>query len=128
MHDFVDGSGKVFNAKISEVVDLNRIIKMPYVGSIYKNANAVGYERDAIKFWKQYSTKYPEVLSKNNLNYIKSGKSPIVDNQWLKYNPNHKSFLGETLEHHHLNNTNIAVGIPKSLHRGQNNKELLHVD
>ena len=128
VHSFVNGSGKVFDAKISEVVDLKRVIKMPYVGSIYKNANAAGYERDAIKFWKQYSTKYPEALSKNNVSFIKSGKSPIVDMQWLKYNTKHKSFFGETLEHHHLNNTDITVGIPKSLHRGQKNKELMHVD
>jgi len=128
VHSFVDGRGKVFDAKISEIVDLNRVIKMPYIGSIYKNANAAGYERNAMKFWKQYSQKYPETLSNNNFKRIQLGQSPIVDMQWLKYNPKHKSFLGETLEHHHLNNTDITVGIPKSLHRGQKNKELMHVD
>jgi hypothetical protein len=128
VHKFIDGNGQPFYAKIKEVVDLKRTIKMPYIGSAYRNANAAGYQRDAIKFWKQYSQKYPEVLSKNNLKLIEEGKSPLVDKQWIKYNSNHKSFIGETLEHHHLNNTDIAAGVPMSLHRGKNNKELMHVD
>lgn len=128
MHRFVDGYGKPFYAKISEVVDLKRTIKMPYIGSIYRNSNAAGYKRDAVDFWKKYSSLYPEVLSKNNIARINGKLSPIVDKQWIKYNPKHKSFLGETIEHHHLNNTDITVGIPKSLHRGQNNKDLMHVD
>jgi hypothetical protein len=131
VHKFLDGKGKILNATISEVVDLKRVIKMPYIGSIYKNANAAGFKRDATEFWKKYRELYPETLSRNNkarLNVKPNSLSPIVDRQWIKFNPLHKSFLGEVLEHHHLNNTDITVAIPKSLHRGQNNKELMHVD
>jgi len=128
IHRFVDGNGYTFSAKISEVADLSRTIKMPYLGSIYRNTNAAGFERDAVKFWKQYKELYSEVLSKNNLARVNAKLSPMVDKQWVKYNPKHKSFMGEILEHHHLNNTDITVGVPRSLHRGQNNKELMHVD
>lgn len=128
IHKFVDGNGYAFSAKISEVVDLSRTVKMPYLGSVYRNTNAAGFERDAAKFWKQYRELYPEALSKNNLARVNAKLSPMADKQWVKYNPKHKSFMGETLEHHHLNNTDIAVGVPQTLHRGQNNKELMHVD
>lgn len=128
VHRFIDGNGNPMYAKISEVVDLKRTIKMEYIGSRHINANAAGFERNAKKFWQQYKDKYPEALSKNNQELIQNGYSPIVDKQWIKYNPKHESFLGQKLEHHHLNNTDVAVGVPQLLHRGTNNKELMHVD
>lgn len=128
VHKFIDGNGNPMYAKISEVVDLKRTIKMEYIGSRSINANAAGFERSAKKFWQQYRDNYPEVLSKNNQDLIRNGYSPIVDKQWIKFNPKHKSFIGQKLEHHHLNNTDVAVGVPESLHRGANNKELMHVD
>ena len=126
-YDFVDKDGNIiFTGKIKDIVG-DRTIKMDYVGSDMKNSNAVGFERNSQKFGKLYMEKYPETLSEMNQKLIEAGKAPIVDKQWIKYHPEQKPFLGEKLEHHHLNNTNEAVYIPQTLHRGKVNKENMHV-
>ncbi len=127
-HQFTDGYGEQFIAKISDVIDMSRTIKMPHLGSNLKNTNAAGFLRDSMKFGREFLEQFPETMSKNNIEMIKNGLSPIADKQWIKFNPNHKSFLGQTLEHHHINNTGIAGYIPKDLHRIGLNKDIMHVD
>ena len=101
---------------------------MPYLGSDKLNTNSAGYLRDPIKFGKSYLENFSETLSKANVARIENNLSPIVDKQWLKFNLKHKNFLGETLEHHHINNTDIAAYTPKTLHRIGSNKEAMHTD
>ncbi len=127
-HEFVDGTGKVFVGKIDDVIDMSRTINMPYIGSHLDNTNAAGFLRDKVKFGKEYLEKFPETMSVNNIEKIKNNLSPIVDEQWIKFNPNHKTFLGQTLEHHHINNAGTAAYIPRDLHRGTVNKDIIHVD
>ena len=127
-HAFVDGTGKPFMAKLDDVIDFSRTIKMPYIGSHMDNANSAGFLRDKNMFAKEYLKEFPETLSANNIERIKNNLSPIVDKQWIKFNPNNKTFIGERLEHHHINNTDLAAYIPTSLHRGKINKEIMHVD
>ena len=127
-HEFIDGNGKVFVGKIDDIIDMSRTIKMPYIGSNLDNANSAGFLRDKVQFSKEYLEKYPETMSAINVDRIKNNLSPIVDNQWIKFNPNHKTFLGQTLEHHHISNTGIAAYVPQGLHRGVTNKDALHVD
>ncbi|MFA9374216.1 MAG: hypothetical protein ACERKK_08665 [Poseidonibacter sp.] len=128
IHEFVDGFGKPLFAKIDEVVDITRTIKMPYLGSHLDNTNAAGFLRDSSKFAKQYAENFSETLSKFNLERCQNGLAPIVDKQWLKFNPNHTTFIGQKLQHHHINNTNIAAYVPQGLHNGVKNHSLLHVD
>jgi hypothetical protein len=126
-HEFVDGLGKPLLAKIEDVVDFSRTIKMPYLGSNISGTNAAGFERNSSKFAKMYAENYPETLSENNLARALEGKAPIVDMQWIKYNPNHKTFFGEKLQHHHINNTGSAAYVPFGLHSKEPNHTLLHV-
>ena len=127
-YEFVDKYGNViFKGKIKDIIG-EATIKMPYVGSNVEKANAAGYLRDANYFGKEFLKKYPEMLSEENKARILAGKSPIVDEVWLKYHPNQKAFLGERLEHHHINNLGEAAYVPQSLHRGKFNKDILHVD
>jgi hypothetical protein len=127
-HEFIDGTGKVFIGKIDDVIDMSRTINMPYIGSHLNNTNAAGFLRDKVKFGREYLENYPETMSVNNIEKIKNNLSPIVDEQWIKFNPNHKTFLGQTLEHHHINNAGTAAYIPRDLHRGTVNKDIIHVD
>jgi len=127
-YEFIDKYGKViFKGKIKDIIG-EETIKMPYIGSNIEKANAAGYLRDANYFGKEFLKKYPEMLSEENKARILAGKSPIVDEVWLKYHPNQKAFLGERLEHHHINNVGEAAYVPQSLHRGKVNKDILHVD
>lgn len=128
VHNFIDGKGEKFFAKMDEVIDATRTIKMPYLGSDLKNTNSAGYLRDSSKFAKQYLEEFSETLSKTNQLRAELGKAPFVDKQWIKFNPNHKSFLGQTLHHHHINNTGIVGYLPEKLHNGAINKLAVHVD
>lgn len=81
----------------------------------------LGVPRDSVQFWKhfreKYDTVFPEIWSETNLNYLRSGRSPAVDDAWLKYFPEHGKYGGKTLEHHHINHGNIAIPLPKPMHR-----------
>jgi hypothetical protein len=127
-YKFVDKEGNIiFEGKIKDIIG-TETIKMPYVGSNFEKSNAAGYLRDANYFGQEFLKKYPEMLSEENRARILAGKSPIVDEVWIRYHPNQKSFLGEKLEHHHINNLGEATYIPQTLHRGKFNKDILHVD
>lgn len=133
VHPFVDARGNPLSPpmKISEILDISKSIKMDYNRFSPGNSNSAGFERNAPKFWEKYKDLHPEALSKNNLTLINKQPnplSPMVDKKWLEYHPNQKAFLGEKLEHHHLNNTDMVVAAPQTLHRGKLNKDMLHVD
>lgn len=128
IHQFTDGYGGQFPGEISDVIDMSRTIKMPYLGSNLNNTNAAGFLRDSSKFGRDFLEKFPETMSKNNTARIENGLSPITDKLFIKFNPNHKTFIGQTLEHHHINNTGSAGYIPTGLHRLGSNKEIMHVD
>jgi len=127
-HTFYTPDGKTFTAKIDEVIDFDRTITMPYARFEGRSVNSAGFLRDKDYFAKEYLEKYPETLSEYNKKLIEVGKSPVVDEVWIRYNPLHKHFMGEKLEHHHINNTDKAAYIPQSLHRGRINKDIMHVD
>jgi hypothetical protein len=42
--------------------------------------------------------------------------APIVDEQWIKYNPSHTQYKGQRLVHHHINHGKFAVAIPQDAH------------
>ena len=111
--------------KLKELYVKTKRIKMPYIGS-GKNATSKGFERNSIKYWKEYRKKFPSDLSKKNIRLIESGRSPKVDGQWLKSYSKHGSFKGETLEHHHLDHGAYTIPIPTTIHRGLNNSNIWH--
>ncbi len=75
-----------------------------------------GAPRNAVWFWKQVKSSNPEYLSPKNIRVIKAGKSPRVDAHWVKYHPQHGSFMGETLVHHHMGQGPYATPVPKPIH------------
>jgi hypothetical protein len=85
----------------------------------YKVTNTQGWPRDAGYFWQEYSKQNPEAISETNLNLIERGRSPLVDEQWIKAMPKHaNAVLGEEIHHHHINGGRYATPVPKSLHTG----------
>jgi len=128
-HQFYSPSGDPIRGlhSVSEMLGKNSI-QMPYIGSDKINSNAAGFLRDSKTFWGEYKQKYPESLSKNNMERINQGLSPIVDPKWVKNNPNQSPYIGVKLEHHHRNNTDQTYAVPQTLHRGKFNKEIMHVD
>ncbi len=87
---------------------------------------AEGAKRNKNYFWDKVSKEAPEMLSPENKARIRQGQSPVVDEQWLKFNNAHIKFKGQTLEHHHLDHGNIAVALPQQLHRGKGYSQLWH--
>lgn len=124
--EFKDKNNNLITAKLSDYYDKSKIVKMPYVGGTPVSQSARGYLRDKNLFWKLYQEKGVEALSKNNLDRIAQNQSPIVDQKWVEAYPNHQNFLGETLEHHHLNQGGKAIPLPQSLHRIGINYEKWH--
>ncbi len=124
--EFKDAKGNTIKAKLSDFYDKKKIVKMPYVGGTSNSQSARGYLRDKNVFWKLYQEKGGEALSKNNLDRIAKNQAPIVDQKWVEANPNHQNFIGETLEHHHLNHGGKAIPLPQSLHRIGMNYEKWH--
>ena len=88
------------------------------------SVNAKGFYRNSVWFWKQMLAKYPDFFSSYNVDLITDNKSPIVDEQWVKYHKSHGKFMYETLDHHHIDQGRFATGIPKSVH--QSFSKLLH--
>lgn len=115
--EFYTKNGKKISGKLKDFYDKKKIVKMPFVGHLSKDRTARGFLRDKNRFWEQFKKIENEALSKNNLNRIAHNESPIVDKKWISIYNNHKNFIGETLEHHHLNHGAKAVPLPLTLHR-----------
>jgi RHS repeat-associated protein len=79
--------------------------------------NAAGHPRNGPWFWKKMLEKHPEMFSDDNVRSIRSGKSPVVDSDWVKHNPTHADYKGGKLVHHHIDQGKTATGIPESAHR-----------
>ena len=41
---------------------------------------------------------------------------PVVDETWVEFHPEHKAYMGEPLEHHHVGQGALAVPLPEKLH------------
>jgi len=80
--------------------------------------NAAGYARNASYFWKQIKNSNPEYFSAENLARIQASKpiSPKVDATWIKYHPQHQSYMGKTLVHHHIGQGPYATPLPQTVH------------
>jgi len=95
----------------------SRGIEMPWVGKgPGVNSSELGYLRDSGKFWQEYAAQYGKDLSRANLKRAQGGRAPKVDKQWIKVNPQHASYKGQPLIHHHVGQGSKAVPIPEQLH------------
>jgi hypothetical protein len=120
--EFVSQNGQQIRAKLADFYDRKAIVKMPFVGAQEgADKTARGFLRNSGYFWNEYMKKAPEMISNNNLNLIKAGKSPRVDAKWVNKFPEFKNFMGQVIEHHHLNRGGKAIPLPRDLHRGAMN-------
>ncbi|MFD1256243.1 hypothetical protein ACFQ3S_05500, partial [Mucilaginibacter terrae] len=78
---------------------------------------AKGAPRSLNYFWKELAKKRPEMFNEENRNLLKANKSPKVNEQWIKYNPTHKSYMGNKLIHHHDEQGFMAYAIPEKVHQ-----------
>jgi RHS repeat-associated protein len=78
---------------------------------------AGGFPRNPNWFWRQMVRDRPQMFDATNQARIRAGSSPLVNAQWVKYNPAHEGFFGETLVHHHINQGPLASPLPESVHR-----------
>ncbi len=79
--------------------------------------NAAGYPRNGPWFWRQMLRQFPELFSEDNVDAINKGRSPVVDDIWIKYHPTHQAFKSDSLVHHHVDQGAEAVGVPEKVHR-----------
>lgn len=59
---------------------------------------------------------YGEILSEVNRGAIAKGRTPIVDDAWIKYFPGDASLKGEKIPMHHIGGSPITVPLPASRH------------
>ncbi len=91
-------------------------IDMPWVGNGGVSSSELGYLRDSKYYWNEYAKQWGHQFSPDNLDRIKNGNAPMVDDTWLKAHPEHVSYKGQRLEHHHLGQGARAVPLPEKLH------------
>jgi RHS repeat-associated protein len=77
---------------------------------------AGGFPRNAKWFWREYLKQHPETISPSNRALIEKGRSPIVDEQWVKHYPGHALAEGDKLIHHHVEQGPWASPLPQSFH------------
>jgi len=86
------------------------------------STNANGFPRDPQQFWQQWANQHPETISDANRDLMrgvnpKTGKpqrpiAPRIDDQWLKYFPEHSPWKHEGLDHHHYFDKSNPTGGP----------------
>ncbi len=77
---------------------------------------ALGHPRNGPWFFRQLKRLHPEMFDKANELRISGGRAPIINANWVKHNPQHQSYLGESLIHHHIEQGPFAVPLPESVH------------
>ena len=86
--------------------------------------NAAGFPRNGRWFFRQLRESNAEFFSESNIKAINEGRAPIVDAKWVEHHPQHVSFIGDKLIHHHIEQGPHAVALPETIHVSWNN--LLH--
>lgn len=91
---------------------------------------AHGERRDYLQFWRQWQELDRqlgrETLSPTNLSRIQDNRSPVVDDQWVQYFPEHAPYMLQRLDHHHVAYGPYAVPLPTELHIGSGNRRIFH--
>ncbi len=79
-------------------------------------SSVTGTPRNLVYFWGKVKAAKPEYFSPDNLSAIQKGRAPTVNAQWIKYHPQHMSFKGCKLIHHHMGQSTYAVAVPEPIH------------
>jgi filamentous hemagglutinin len=81
-----------------------------------RDVTAFGFKRDGNAYFLELLARYPQLFSPRNAIRIKDGMAPTIDLQWVRHNPSHISFIGETLVHHHWMQGPLIVPLPRPIH------------
>ena len=102
---------------IGHPIPKDRILESEFVGTIYNKAgkptsqaNKIGYERNADRFWTAFKERWPkdyELINPGN----KISPELAEKYGWPK------SVVGDKLVHHHVDNQYFVVAIPQKWHR-----------
>ncbi len=115
-YQFLVQDGAYPSSLIPEMYYINGI-KVDMLNAPIKNGTTVlGFPRNNNYFWKQVVSQKPQMFSEANRIALAQNRSPIVDAQWIKYNPTHKNYMDETLIHHHDKQGRYAFAIPRKVH------------
>lgn len=87
-----------------------------------QNVTRGGIHRTKETDWRAYrdlwdDLGYGDMLSPANRALIARGRSPIVDEAWIKFNPEDAGLAGEIIEIHHVANLLPRVPWPETRHR-----------
>ena len=98
---------------MATAVNMNNV-----VGAGTGATNAFGFPRDGNAYFTELLRTNPQMFStKNQLLITQEKIAPVVDAQWIAYNPSHQAFTGQALVHHHWMQGNMAVAIPAQVHQ-----------
>ncbi len=59
---------------------------------------------------------YGDILSEANRTKIATGRTPVVDEAWVRYFPGDEALMGEKIPMHHVGGGPITVPLPASRH------------
>lgn len=62
------------------------------------------------------NTGYSEILSEANRSAIAKGRTPVVDEDWIKHFPEDAGLFGEKIPMHHIQGTPVSVPLPATRH------------
>jgi hypothetical protein len=79
--------------------------------------NAAGFPRNLVYFWNEILRDNIDLFSAENRQKIAEGRFPVVDETWIQHFPQHASFKGQRLVHHHIEQGPIATPLPESVHQ-----------
>jgi hypothetical protein len=119
---FVQDS-EVLNSQLRQVRDATSLqvpprfaFEAPWVGNGPKS-NAMGYLRDNRAFWTAFRDRNPR--DARLLGLPETGpveRSPRVTAAFAARNPAYQDYIGQILDHHHLNNGPLVVPLPRGVH------------
>ncbi len=82
-----------------------------------RDKTANGGIRNPGQFWKQWARQFPDTLSADNIETIKKGRSPHVDEVWTSVYPEDAPYMEDVLEHHHIDQGRWATPLPGTVHK-----------
>ncbi|QNK76022.1 hypothetical protein H7F36_18150 [Variovorax sp. PAMC28562] len=79
-------------------------------------SGAGGGLRNSSQFWKAWTDQIPQSLSPGNAMRAADGLAPKIDSTWVSTFPEHMSFMGDALIHHHVDFGAYASPVPAATH------------
>ena len=114
--DPVEAKEIMYSRNDEDMSDVGKTAKSES-GKTTTTTNTVeGAPRNSQAYWNKRLAKNDPALSQSNIWKIKNGFAPVVNDQWIKFNPNHSAYKGDKLIHHHINQGKVATAIPQGAH------------